>query len=240
MSDKTLGIIGFGAFGEFLYPHISPYFPEIKIYDPESNDFEGHTLENVCGQDIILYAAPVQALEETLKTVSPLLQAGQLFIDVCSVKVKPAQLMKKYLKYDVDIISLHPLFGPQSGKNGIEGLNIALCNIHSDRVASVKEFLEQLGLNVIETTPEKHDQDMAYVMGVSHMVAKVFAMMDIPETQQTTKTYELLCSMVDMVKDDSDELFRAIQEENPYVLPTKEKFFSAVKDLEKRLGSTGS
>ncbi len=238
MNSPSLGIIGMGAFGKFMFSHLTPHFETIKTFDP---DCQCDTLEEVCAQDIIIYAAPVQALEETLQKIAGLISGGQLFIDVCSVKVNPAHLMQKYLGAGVEMLGLHPLFGPQSGKKGIEGLNIALCDVRCSRTQCIQAFLEEkLGLNVILTTPEKHDEDMAYVMGVSHMVAKVFAMMDIPDTKQTTKTYELLCSMVSMIKDDSDELFKAIQEENPYVAKTKDKFFATVKELEQKLSSTES
>ena len=60
-------------------------------------------------------------------------------------------------------------------------------------------------------------------------------MMDVGETAQTTRTYDLLLEMVDMIKDDSDDLFLAIQEENPFVEDTKSRFFDAVSRLQTRL-----
>ena len=53
-----------------------------------------------------------------------------------------------------------------------------------------------------------------------------------PEIHQKTKTYTLLNEMVEMIRYDSDELFLAIQRDNPYVEKTKQDFFGAVKDLE--------
>lgn len=101
------------------------------------------------------------------------------------------------------------------------------------------EFLtETLNLKVYDTTPEEHDREMAYVQGITHMVAKVFSRMNVPEIHQKTKTYTLLDEMVEMVRYDSDELFLAIQRDNPFVEVTKQSFFSAVRDLEARLSNT--
>ena len=241
--SMSCGIIGFGAFGRFMAKHLATYFT-LSIYD-NANERDAGTnipnahfapLEAVCGCDIVIYAAPVQALEHGLQDIKDKLNPECLFIDVCSVKVKPVAHVLNILPETIDFISLHPLFGPQSGRNGIGNLNIAMCDVRSHRGQCVTLFLkEKLNLNVIETTPEKHDKDMSYVMGLTHMMAKVFAMMDVGETAQTTRTYDLLLEMVDMIKDDSDDLFLAIQEENPFVEDTKSRFFDAVSKLQTRL-----
>lgn len=62
---------------------------------------------------------------------------------------------------------------------------------------------------------------MAYVQGLTHMIAKVFARMDVPAIHQKTRTYTLLDEMVEMIRYDSDELFLAIQRDNPYVEHTR-------------------
>jgi len=85
-------------------------------------------------------------------------------MDVGSVKVKPAQAMREILPENVDAVGLHPLFGPQSGRDGIEGLKIAVCNLRGDRGACVARFCaDVLKLRVFEVTPEAHDRQLAYV-----------------------------------------------------------------------------
>ena len=148
------------------------------------------------------------------------------------MKCLPIKLLSDKLPTNVDIVSLHPLFGPQSGKHGIEGLDIAVVNVRGSRDACVIEFLERLNLNVFETTAEDHDMQMAYVMGLTHMIAKVFKRMEIPKITMQTKTFSLINEAISYVIDDSDELFYAIQRDNPFVDATKEAFFTAVKELE--------
>jgi prephenate dehydrogenase len=182
---------------------------------------------------------PVKELEKTVQDILPFLKSGQLVMDVCSVKCKPVTILQKYIPSGVDAVSLHPLFGPQSGKNGIAGFNVTLCPVAGERAACITEFLTQkLSLNVFETTPEKHDQEMAYVQGLTHMIAKVFVRMNVPEIHQQTKTYAHLNDMVELIRYDSEELFLAIQRDNPYVRETTEKFFAAVKALEEKLNAS--
>ncbi len=244
-NKQTLGIIGIGAFGEFMLKYMTPHF-DVCIYDAYKNlddiattyHLKKSGLEDVLKSHIIVLCVPVQELEKTMIGIIPFLRAGQMVIDLCSVKCKPVDIMKRLIPEGIDIISLHPLFGPQSGKNGIAGLNITICNVVGQRTECVKEFLEQkLALNTFITTPENHDQEMAYVQGLTHMIAKVFVSMDVPDIHQQTKTYGHLNDMVELIRYDSDELFLAIQRDNPYVRQTTEKFFAAVKALEEKLNA---
>lgn len=243
MQKQSLGIIGVGAFGEFMLKHVIPYF-NVSVYDSQRDlsvisatyNLKVGTLSEVSACDIVVLCVPVNKLALVVDEIKGLVKPGQLVIDLCSVKCIPIDILKSKLPKDVEAMSLHPLFGPQSGKFGIHKLNVALCNINSTRVDCVKKFLtDTLGLNVHETTPEMHDQEMAYVQGLTHMIAKIFTFMDIPEIHQKTKTYMLLDEMVEMIRYDSEELFNAIQRDNPYVDGTKQKFFESVKALEERL-----
>ena len=141
--------------------------------------------------------------------------------------------MKDMLPDAVDIVATHPIFGPQSGKNGIVGLPISLMNIRGDRLSDVQYFCEQtLQLKTILTTSEKHDQEMAYIQGLTHAIARILKNMSIPQLNQTTQTYDYLIKMVDMIKNDSEELFHAIQNDNPYVHDVTNQFFQETKKLE--------
>ncbi|OFW86980.1 MAG: hypothetical protein A3J37_04045 [Alphaproteobacteria bacterium RIFCSPHIGHO2_12_FULL_45_9] len=247
-TKQTFGIIGIGAFGEFMLKHVTPYF-DVRIYDAFKNLDEVEatyhltvtSLEDVSKCDIVVFAVPVKELEKTVASVVPFLKAGQLVIDLCSVKCKPVEILKRLIPAGVDAVSLHPLFGPQSGKNGISGLNVTVCNVSGDRAPCIIAFLkDKLSLNIFETTPENHDQEMAYVQGLTHMIAKVFVRMDVPDIHQQTKTYAHLNDMVELIRYDSEELFLAIQRDNPYVRETTEKFFAAVKALEEKLNAASN
>ena len=245
---QTCGIIGVGAFGEFMLKHMTPYF-DVRVYDAHRNlddvALREHvtimSLGDVAQSDIVIFAVPVRELEKTVMSVVPFLRAGQLVIDLCSVKCKPVEVLKRLIPAGVDVMSIHPLFGPQSGKNGISGLNITVCDVAGERLSCVETFLrEDLKLKTFVTTPENHDQEMAVVQGITHMIAKVFVRMDVPEIHQKTKTYMHLNDMVELIRYDSEELFLAIQRDNPYVKDTTEKFFAAVRALEERLNAAAS
>lgn len=240
---QSIGIIGIGAFGEFILKHLTPYF-QTTIYDNKRDlsdlasryNIQVGSLKEVCQSDIVVIVVPVHQIEGVVEQIKGFLRPGQLVMDVASVKCMPTKILLDHLPQTVDAVSLHPLFGPQSGRFGIHGQNIAVVNVRGERAEGVKKFLKNnLDLNVISTTADEHDVQMAYVQGLTHMIARVIKRIEIPEIVQETKTYSLLMQMVDIVKNDSDELFYAIQRDNPYVDRTKAAFFEAVKDLEAQL-----
>lgn len=241
---KTLALLGVGAMGEFILPYLSKYFDlivydahkELSMLNLDSNTKVVTDLNGASKADIIVLATPVATFASICEQLSPLLRSGQLVMDVGSVKSIPAKVLSEHLPDEVDIVGLHPLFGPQSGKEGIEGLPLVVCPVRGDRADRVAAFArEDLKLKVIECSASEHDEQMAYVQGLTHMVAKVFQKMQLPEITQETKTFGLLRQMVDTIKYDSDELFRSIQNDNPFVDQTKSQFFQAVKELEDEL-----
>lgn len=247
IKKPQVGVIGVGAFGEFMLKYLIPYY-FVVAYDRdrdlqpviEKYHMRALSLEEVAASDTVIISVPVSQLESVVEQITPYLKPGALVIDLCSVKVRPTEVLLRHLPESVEYISLHPLFGPQSGKAGIHGLNIAMCPVRSTRTECVREFLgTTLGLKVHDTTPELHDQEMAYVQGLTHMIAKIFTFMDVPKIHQKTRTYMLLDEMVEMIRYDSDDLFNAIQRDNPFVSGTKEKFFTAVKALEERINKAG-
>ena len=242
MPKDSLGLIGVGAFGAFAVPHLAPHF-DLVLHDRRdvSDLAQKHkgvagTLDEAAACDVVMLAVPVQQMESVLRAIAPHLKSGALVIDVASVKIKPTEWMKSILPAHVDVVGLHPLFGPQSGSGGIADLNIVVCNVRGERGEAVQTFLkDDLGLNVFATTPEDHDRQLAYVQGLTHLIAKVVVAMDLPEFGLTTKTFDYMKQMVEMVRYDSDDLFKAIERENPFTAEAKESFFNAARKLEDKL-----
>ena len=229
-AKPRLGLIGFGAFGRLTARHLSPWF-DILAHDPGANDGARVAtltdLATAAACPTVILAVPVEALEATLIAIRPDLAPGALVIDVGSVKVKPAQAMDDLLPPGVRIVGTHPLFGPQSGKDGIAGLRIAVCEVRglSDarRVAAFCRLA--LGLKVFLVSPEDHDREAAVVQGLTHLIARVLMAMEPVPTRMTTASFDRLMQAVDMVRHDSPAVFRAIERDNPFAAEVRERFF---------------
>lgn len=235
-----LGLIGFGAFGRLTARHLSPWF-DIVAHDPAVSDDEGlarlTALEEAAACPMVVLAVPVGILGETVAAIAPSVTPGALILDVGSVKVKPAQVMLEALPEGVQIVGTHPLFGPQSGKDGIAGLRVAVCPVRGDKTAwRVAAFCRKaLGLKVFVVTPEDHDREAATVQGLTHLIAKVLLAMEPLPTRMTTTSFERVMQGVDMVRHDSAAVFRAIEHDNPYAAEVRRRFFDLAEEARAEL-----
>ena len=245
-SHPFIGIIGFGAFGRLIAKHLRSHF-RVCAYDPalplgafaEMPDVMLTSLAVAASCSVVILAMPVRRLEETVSAISSLLRPGALVLDVGSVKTAPAEIMRKGLPRHVDVVATHPLFGPQSARDGIAGLKIAVCPIWGNRSRRVAAFLRSiLGLQVIVTTPEAHDRDAAMVQGLTHLIAKVLVQMEPLPTRLTTRSFDLLLEAVGMVRHDSPEVLHAIERANPYSQEVRRQFFDLASTLDAELEET--
>jgi prephenate dehydrogenase len=237
----TLGIIGFGAFGRLMARHLRPHF-RLCAYDPAMDtgaEVDGATLTSLgeaAGCAVVVLAVPVGRLAEVVAAIGPFLRPDALVLDVGSVKVVPAEIMRRGLPAHVDIVATHPLFGPQSARDGIRGLKIAICPVRGGSARRVGAFLRRaFGLQVIFTTPEAHDREAAMVQGLTHLIARVLVQMEPLPSRMTTRSFELLLQGVGMVRDDAEEVFRAIEQSNPYSREVRRRFFDLASALDAKL-----
>jgi prephenate dehydrogenase len=234
-----LGLIGFGAFGRLMAQHLHPHFA-LYAYDPgHPEPAQGVTfadIATVARCPVVVLAMPVDRIAEAIAAITPHLQPGVLVLDVGSVKVRPAEAMLRLLPDHVDIVGTHPLFGPQSARDGIAGLKIAVCPIRGRAAFRVAAFLRAaLRLQVFITTPETHDREAATVQGLTHLIAKVLVRMEPLPTRLTTASFDSLMRGVDMVRYDSPDVFMAIERANPYSAEVRERFFALAAELDREL-----
>ncbi|WP_395651466.1 prephenate dehydrogenase/arogenate dehydrogenase family protein [Brevundimonas sp.] len=226
-----LGLIGYGAFGRLTARHLSPWF-DIIAHDPAAEAGEGTVvltdLATAAVCRVVILAVPVEALAETCDAISTHLTPGALVLDVGSVKVLPGRVMIERLPTGVRLVGLHPLFGPQSAKDGVAGHRIAVCPVRDDRAARrVAAFCRSaLKLRVFHVSAEDHDREAAVVQGLTHLIARVLLAMEPLPTRMTTTSFERIMQAVEMVRHDSPAVFRAIERDNPFSAEVRDRFFA--------------
>ncbi|MFP4402281.1 MAG: prephenate dehydrogenase/arogenate dehydrogenase family protein [Candidatus Nanoarchaeia archaeon] len=243
---RRLGIVGYGDFIHFFVPHLKPFFDEIIVYsrrdvsiDAQRAGAEQKSFEEVCSCEFVCNAVVVQYFEETMQKILPYLQQDACVFDVCSVKEIPIEIMKQYVPNNCHIIATHPLFGPNSGKNGIKGLNMVLINVRaSDKILNFfDEMFFEMKLRLHYITAKKHDEDMAYVQALSHFIAqgiKEFGGLR-QNTLITTQAYESLLDIEENISRDSWLLFESIEKYNNYSKDIRDKFVASLEIVNKKL-----
>lgn len=227
---QKVAIVGYGQFGRFMAKHLRTHVSVVPIR-------RTHDPKRIATCDIVIFTVPYEGLEETIKRLKPHIKKSALIIDVTSVKQKPIALLKKHFKGH-GILGTHPIFGPQSGKNGIEGLPVVLCNVSFSKknYASVKRFLrKELALKIIELSPKEHDREMARVQGLTHFIGRALLQLDVHTYPSNTKSYEQLLELKRLLRNDSWKLFETIQNANPEAKYIRKQFLNELKKIEQKL-----
>jgi prephenate dehydrogenase len=201
------------------------------------HNIEMASAERCAAAPYVILAVPVQTIASVVDEIGRYLTEGATVLDVASVKVNVTRALLDKLPEHVDIIGTHPLFGPQSARSGLAGHKIALCAVRSTRLFRFERFLTRaLNLQVIRTTPEAHDSDMAAVQGLTHLIARVLRDLGPMPTQLTTRSFELMMQAAGYVGGDSEQLFQAIERENPFSAGVRQRFFAVAERAGRQYG----
>mmetsp|Transcript_21577 Transcript_21577/g.47115 ORF Transcript_21577/g.47115 Transcript_21577/m.47115 type:complete len:461 (+) Transcript_21577:32-1414(+) len=148
----TIGVIGFGRFGQFISKtfakHGNIVVTSRSDYTDIANEMGAEYVPLSDPQafldknlDVIIVATSIVSFESTVKTLTPYLKEfvstgkkGPLLVDVLSVKEHARDILLNYLPEECDILCTHPMFGPDSGKNGWKNLNFVFEKTRVDRV----------------------------------------------------------------------------------------------------------
>lgn len=237
---STVGIVGFGAFGALIAKHLADHC-RLLAFDPAPRDAIGLPvtfcdLSEIARCDVVVLAVPVSCMADAIRSLRSQLQPGTVVIDVGSVKIEPVRAMLAELPDHVEIIGSHPLFGPQSAKDGVAGHRIAWCPVRGSgrgrSAGRIAAFLRRvLKLDVIRTTPDAHDRQMAVVQGLTHLIAKVLVRMEPLPSRMTTRSFDLILQATDMVRHDAPAVYEAIERANPHAAAVRERFFALAEEV---------
>ncbi len=231
----TIGIIGYGRFGQLAAKFISTK-TNVLVYDKRrssvssrSSSIKKTSLREVAAQTVIILAVPVSALQETLHSIKPFLKNNSLVIDVCAVKAKPVQWMKRILPKNVEILATHPLFGPDSAKNSLKGHRIYLSpvRISKARLRGVYEILESAGLVVERISPDAHDKIIAETLFLTQYVGRLLGGAGLGRRGNSTTSYADLMKIVKIADNDTRELFEDMVKYNRHAQGVLRKLLKA-------------
>lgn len=249
----TIGIVGFGTFGQFLAKRLvaaghtvlatsrSPYNDVAASmgvkYFQDADDFcESHP-------DVVVLATSILSLEKVLENLPvQRLKRSTLIVDVLSVKEFPKQLLLSKLPPEFDIVCTHPMFGPDSGKGSWEGLNFMYEKVRvgesknrQHRCQAFINFFANEGCKMVEMTCEDHDLDAASTQFITHTVGRMLGAMGCSRTPIDTKGYRSLLSLVDNTANDSFELYYGLFLYNPNATEQLEKLEKAFDSVKRQL-----
>jgi prephenate dehydrogenase len=194
-------------------------------------DVEVDNIEKaVATANAVIISVPIDSFEEVIKQVGLCYRPGQIIMDITSIKVLPVELLHKYLP-EALALGMHPLFGP--GAKGIRGQNFVLTPTNERErglAHKVEQYLKERGASTALTNPQKHDEMMAVVLGLSHFVGLVSAdtLLGLDRLEEMKAvggtTYKLLLLLAESVVSENPEFYASLQMHLPKMIEIEEAF----------------
>lgn len=182
-------VVGAGAMGRWFAENVTTGDDTVGFADTDrdaaraaANDVGGHVVESETGEsfDVVCVAVPMPVAADAIEAYAPV--AKRAICDVTGSMRDPVAAMREHAP-DCERMSLHPLFAPER-----EPGNVAVVTDESgDLSETVRERLRVEGNDVVETTPEEHDEAMETVQAGAHTAVLAFALAveDVPDQFQT-------------------------------------------------------
>lgn len=239
-----IGLVGYGRFGRLTVTHLAADCPVVvhtrstdKADDIVRAGGRPVAIEAACAQPIVILCVPISAMPDTLAQIAPLLAPDAIVVDVCSVKVQPVQWMRQALPPTTSILATHPMFGPDSAAHSLAGHKIVLC---PERIAPapygrITAWLQGKGLKLIETTPAEHDRKIAVSLALTHFIGRSLSEFGAQPMDIDTEGYKRLLHILEVVNNDTWQLFGDMFRYNPYAEETRQAFMAAMERIGARL-----
>jgi prephenate dehydrogenase len=239
----VVGVYGLGRFGSFWACHLASRFPVVgwsrSINRPTPEGVRRVSEDEVLRSDVVVLCVAISSMESVLQRISGRLRPGSLVMDTCSVKVHPSAAMVRLLPENVKVLATHPMFGPDSGRNGLEGLPLVFCPMRIDEAQSDfwRDQFTSMGLKVVRMTPEEHDREAAYSQGITHFIGRVLGELRLNQSDIGTAGYRDLLDIVRQTCNDPWELFVDLQKYNPYTAFMRRDLHLAINTMLERFDS---
>ena len=230
---KSIGIIGYGHFGQLLAKYLSPLF-SLKVYSISGKQNQwSTTLEDAASCDYVVLSLPLTRYAEVCEQLKPYLSKQTVIVDVCSVKEESGKIIKHHLPGQ-PTLSTHPLFGPESAADSLQDHTIVVCPDMStvSLLPSFEAFCTKLGLNVVSMSSREHDKSMALVQGLTFYIARILKDFDLESSKLITPSFKKLIALAELEKQHTKDLFITIQKGNPHTEEIRQHFIDRAQELQ--------
>ena len=129
------------------------------------------------------------------------------------------------------------MFGPDSAADTLAGGKIVLCHerLTDERYNNIKSYLDSKGLIIIETTSDEHDREIAVSLALTHYIGRALSEFGAKPQQIDTEGYKRLLHILEVVENDTWQLFEDMNRYNPYASESRSDFMRALQQIGEKL-----
>jgi len=237
---QALVIGGLGRMGEWMCRFLDMVGYHVTVADTvdEESPFDrDDEWENSTDRyDLIVVAVPLRPSNVILHRLAELKPAGLVF-DIGSLKSPMESGLKALAEAGCKACSVHPMFGPN--EIGLSGRHILFVeNGNQEALSEARALFEHTAAECVDLSLEEHDEVMAWVLGLSHLVNIAFACSlaesgeAVPLLRQiSSSTFDAQLNVAARVVSENPHLYYEIQQGNRMTGEVVDQFRKVLNQL---------
>ena len=175
--QRALVIGGLGRMGVWMSRYLDMVGYSVDVADLAAGDTPFNRASDweaeVHDYDLIVVAVPLRPSNDILLRLATL-KPECLVFDIASLKSPMREGLDALSKSGCRVCSVHPMFGPD--EIGLSGRHILFVDMgNQEALREARELFAHTAADCVELSLEEHDEVMAWVLGLSHLVNIAFA-----------------------------------------------------------------
>ena len=237
---RALVIGGLGRMGDWMCRYLDMVGYQVDVADLAETESRFDRIDNWedCTEDyeVIVVAVTLRPSNDILHRLAELKPPGLVF-DIGSLKSPMRSGLAALMEAGCHVCSVHPMFGPN--EIGLSGRHILFVDVgNSEALADARSLFERTAADCVDLSLDEHDEVMAWVLGLSHMVNVAFASAlaqsgeAVPLLRQiSSSTFNAQLKVAAQVVSENPHLYYEIQQGNSKTPQVIAQFQSAFEDL---------
>jgi chorismate mutase/prephenate dehydrogenase len=238
--QSALVIGGLGRMGVWMARYLDMVGYSVDIADTASGDTPFFRVDDwqaaVHDYDLIVVAVPLRPSNDILLRLAEL-KPQCLVFDIGSLKSPMREGLDAMRDGGCRICSVHPMFGPD--EIGLSGRHILFVDVgNRQAIEEVRALFAHTAADCVELSLEEHDEVMAWVLGLSHLVNIAFAGAlaqsgeAVPLLKKiSSSTFNAQLNVATQVVSENPHLYYEIQQGNENTAEVSRQFRKVLDDL---------
>ena len=237
---RALVIGGLGRMGEWMSRYLDMVGYSVDVADQVERDTPFGRVDDWQGvvndYDLIVVAVPLRPSNDILLRLAEL-KPDCLVFDIGSLKSPMREGLDAMRDSGCRVCSVHPMFGPN--EVGLSGRHILFVDVgNQEAIAEARALFAHTAADCVELSLEEHDEVMAWVLGLSHLVNIAFAGAlaqsgeKVPLLKQiSSSTFNAQLNVATQVVSENPHLYYEIQQGNVNTADVSEHFRKVLNEL---------
>jgi len=237
---QALVIGGLGRMGEWMSRYLDMVGYHVDVADPVDKETPFDRVSDwetvISDYDLVVVAVPLRPSNAILHRLAELKPRGLIF-DIGSLKSPMESGLEALAQSGCRVCSVHPMFGPD--EIGLSGRHILFVDVgNKEALADARALFAHTAADCVDLSLQEHDEVMAWVLGLSHLVNIAFASAlaesgeAVPLLRQiSSSTFNAQLKVAAQVVSENPHLYYEIQQGNRMTGEVVDQFRRVFEEL---------